>query len=93
MHLNPASKLIFRFLLHIVIGALLFAVVAGVATVLWYGTVLMREFHVPALICTVCEWVSELLFVLDVVCLTFFMSVEVWKLLRDVWGSLRERET
>ena len=93
MHLNPAAKLIFRFLIHIFVGAFLFGVVAAVATVLWYFTEVMRQHHVPELICLICEWVSELLFFLDVICLLFLMGVEVWKLLRDVWGTLRERET
>jgi uncharacterized membrane protein len=90
MHLNPTSKLIFRFLIHIFVGAFLFAVVALAATVLWYATEIMREHHVPPLITWICELVSELLFFLDVICLLFLMAVEVWKLLRDVWGTLRE---
>lgn len=92
MQLSPASKLIFRFLIHILVGAVLFGVMAAAATVLWYGTEVMREHHVPAVICWICEMVAELLFFLDVVCLLFLMGVEVWKLLRDVWGTLRERE-
>lgn len=91
-HLSPTAKLIFRFLIHIFVGAFLFAVVAGAATVLWYAVDVMREHGVPTLICTICEWVSELLFFLDVVCLLFLMGVEVWRLLRDVWGTLREPE-
>jgi hypothetical protein len=90
MHLSPTAKLIFRFLIHILVGVALFGAMAGAATVLWYATDVMREHRVPALICWICELVSELLFFLDVVCLLFLMSVEVWKLMRDVWGTLRE---
>ncbi|SRR5712691_5580118 len=90
MHLSPTAKLIFRFLIHILVGAFLFAAMAGAATVLWYATEVMREYHVPAFICWICEIVSEFLFFLDVICLLFLMGVEVWKLLRDVWGTLRE---
>jgi len=92
MRLSPTSKLIFRFLLHIFVGALLFAAVALAATVLWYATDVMRSHRVPEFICWICELVSELLFFLDVICLLFLMGVEVLRLLRDVWGTLRERE-
>lgn len=92
MHLSPTAKLIFRFLIHTLVGVTLFGAMAAAATVLWYATDLMRGHHVPELICWVCELVSELLFFLDVVCLLFLMGVEVWKLMRDVWGTLRERE-
>jgi len=62
MQLSPTSKLIFRFLIHIFVGGFLFAAVALAATVLWYATAVMREHHVPELICWICELVSELLF-------------------------------
>jgi hypothetical protein len=74
------------------VGVALFGAMAAAATVLWYATDLMRAHRVPELICWVCELVAELLFFLDVVCLLFLMGVEVWKLMRDVWGTLRERE-
>jgi hypothetical protein len=90
MYLSPTAKLIFRFLIHILVGVFLFGAMAAAATVLWYATDVMREHRVPAFICWICELVSELLFFLDVICLLFLMGVEVWKLLRDVWGTLRE---
>jgi hypothetical protein len=75
---------------YILVGVFLFGAMAAAATVLWYATDVMREHRVPAFICWICELVSELLFFLDVICLLFLMGVEVWKLLRDVWGTLRE---
>jgi predicted PurR-regulated permease PerM len=66
-----------------------FAAVALAATMLWYGTELMEEHHIPHWIC---QLVAALLFVLDVACLIFLMCVEVWKLLRIIWESLRPLE-
>jgi hypothetical protein len=89
MQLSPAGKLLFHFLFHILVGAVLFAAVALAATMLWYGTELMEEHHVPHLICWICQFVAGLLFFLDVTCLLFLMGVEVWILLRTIWESLR----
>lgn len=72
------------------VDVFLFGAMAAAATVLWYATDVMREHRVPAFICWICELVSELPFFLDVICPLFLMGVEVWKLLRDVWGTLRK---
>jgi hypothetical protein len=87
--MSPALKLLFQFVFHIFIGTVLFGAVAGAAIGLWYVTDLMQAGGVPYEIWIVCHFVTELLFWLDVLCLVFFVVVEVWKLLREIWQSLR----
>jgi hypothetical protein len=89
MTVSPTVKLLFHFLFHILVGAILFVAIAAVAIGLWYATELMQEQRVPYLIWGICFLVSELLFLLDVLCLVFFIVVEVWKFLRASWGSLK----
>jgi hypothetical protein len=62
MQLSPAAKLLRHFLLHIFVGVVVFAAVALAATMLWYGTELMEEHHIPHWIC---QLVAALLFVLE----------------------------
>lgn len=88
MHLSPTSKLLFRFSFQVLIGAILFGVVAVAAAALWYGT---AETRVPRLVLSICELVSRVLFFLDVTFLLFFMGIGVWKILRDIWNTLRAR--
>lgn len=86
---SPTLKLLFHFVFHILVGTILFGVVAGAAIGLWFVTDLMQVYGVPYEIWIVCYFVTELLFWLDVLCLVFFVVVEVWKLLREIWQSLK----
>jgi len=92
MQLSPAAKLLRHFLIHIFVGVVVFAAVALAATMLWYGTELMEEHHVPYFICLICQCVAALLFFLDLVCLICLMCAEVWKFLRIIAESLRPLE-
>jgi hypothetical protein len=87
--MSPTLKLLFHFIFHILIGTVLFGAVAGAAIGLWMVTDLMQSRGIPYEIWIVCYLVTELLFWLDVLCLVFFVCVEVWKLLREIWQSLR----
>ena len=87
--MSPTLKLLFHFVFHILIGTVLFGAVAGAAIGLWFATDFMQAHGVPYEIWIVCHFVTELLFWLDVLCLVFFVLVEVWKLLRKIWQSLQ----
>jgi hypothetical protein len=86
---RSSFKLVFHFLRHLLIAALLFCAVAGVAILLWYSTKMMERYGVPDEIRVVCFYVSELLFWLDVGCLVLFVLAEVIKFLRELWDDFR----
>jgi hypothetical protein len=87
--MTATLKLFCHFILHMVVAGLLFGVVAGLASLLWYGTTLMEQYHVPYEIWIVCFLVSELLFWLDVVCLLIFVSAQAWKFIVEIYQNLR----
>jgi hypothetical protein len=89
---NSTLKLLLHFLYHILIAAVLFGAVAGVASLLWYGTEVMQLHGIPPEIYVVCYIVAELVFAVDVICLLFFIGVEGWILLREIAERLRTRE-
>jgi len=90
--MNLTLKLLLHFLYHILVAAVMFGAVAGVASLLWYGTMFMQEHGIPAEIYVVCYIVAELLFAIDVICLLFFIGVEGWILLREIAERLRTKE-
>ena len=65
--MNPTLKPLLHFLYHILIAAVLFGAVAGVASLLWYGTEFMQGHGIPPEIYVVCYIVAELLFAIDVI--------------------------
>jgi hypothetical protein len=78
-----------RFVLQIVVGALLFAGVAIVATLLWWGTQWLEQQGVPEHISFGARAVTELLWGLDVLCFVVYVLGETFKLLREIWRDLR----
>lgn len=78
-------RIFWHFLLHILVAAVLFIVVAAVAIFLWYCTVLMEKYGVPDTIRIPCYYLAEGLFFVDAVSLVFVLAVEVVKFVRDVW--------
>lgn len=62
-----------RFVWHIVVGAVLFAIVAGVATALWFGTVWLENIGVSYHIWMSARLVTELLWALDILCFVLYM--------------------
>ncbi|MGH6703732.1 MAG: hypothetical protein ACRECG_10090 [Bradyrhizobium sp.] len=83
-------KVLFHFLRHILIAAILFMAVAGIAIFLWYATVVMKRYGVPDEIRVTCYYLSELLFWLDVGCLVIYVLAEVVKWLIEIAASFRE---
>lgn len=82
-------KVLFHFLRHILIAAVLFMAVAGIAILLWYATVLMERAGVPDEIRVTCYYLSELLFWLDVGCLVIYVIAEVVRWLLEIVASFR----
>jgi hypothetical protein len=81
-------EIIGRFVLHMIVGTTLFAVVAGFAVVVWEGTQWLGKVGVPYYISVVAEGVAILLFGLDILCLLLFVIVETVRLLRLMWRQL-----
>ena len=86
---SDTLKLVAQFLVHMVVGAILFAVVACVAFMLWLGTQWLREKGAPdSLFCG--AWaLTELLFWLDVLLFGGFVIAESIKLARAIKASIR----
>jgi hypothetical protein len=78
-------EIVGRFALHMVVGTLLFAVVAGLAVLIWVGTQWLEKMGVPYYIFTITEGVAVLFFALDILCLVIFVIAESLKLLRLMW--------
>ena len=74
-------KLLFHFVLHIVIAA-------G-AYLLWLGTEWLRARGFPDELYWGVWFVAELTFGLDVLCFVVFVLAEVWKLVREIVESVR----
>jgi len=81
-------KVIGHFIFQVVIGALLFAIIAGVATLISLGAHWIEGLGAPYFIVVGCHVVEFLLFLGDMICFIFFIFVEVWKLLKEIAASL-----
>lgn len=77
-------QIVGRFLLQMVIGAILFAAVALVAVGLWWFTDWLGKQGVPYHISFVSGLMAELLFYLDVMCFAVFVIGEAIRLIRDI---------
>jgi hypothetical protein len=77
-------NIVIRFVLQMIIGAILFAIVAGVAYLLWLGTEWLRQKGVPDHFYLAAWACTELLFWLDVLCFVVFVVGEAIKLVRDI---------
>ena len=80
-------EIVGRFVLHMVIGTILFAIVAGLAVGIWVGTRWLEGLGVPFYIYWVTEGVAVLFFALDILCLVVFVVGETLKLLRLMWAD------
>jgi len=81
-------QIVGRFVLQMVIGALLFAAVALVALVLWWFTDWLGKQGVPHHISYISALMAELLFLLDVVCFVVFVFGEAIKLIREIYWDV-----
>ena len=70
------------------VAAVLFSAVAGIAYVLWLGAEWLQKQGVPDYINLGVSGVTALLFTLDVICFICFTVAEAWKLMRDIYRSI-----
>ena len=86
---DGSFKTLFHLLQHILIAAILFCAVAGIAILLWYATVMMDQYGVPPQIRVTCFWLSEFFFWTDVFCAVVYVLSEVFKWLKEIAASLK----
>ncbi|MER8856579.1 MULTISPECIES: hypothetical protein [unclassified Mesorhizobium] len=73
--------------MHIMVGVGIFLALACAAFVIWEFTEWMREHNAPYWLLVICDAVAYLLFVIDVICASFFALVEGMKFVRAVWKT------
>jgi hypothetical protein len=78
------------FVVHILVGTIIFVVLAGAAFGLWALTEWIREQGAPWFIVVICNGMADVLFCIDIVCGTFFAAVEAMKFVRSVWMGWRK---
>jgi len=79
-------------LVDILIAALLFVVVLAADYALWYAADTAHSKGVPAEISAVSHGLAYLIFVLDVVCVVFLVTVASIKLVREIIATLQDDE-
>jgi hypothetical protein len=82
-------KLVGRFVVQMIVATVLFAVVAGLAYLLWRGTQWLQQQGVPDHLYVGAWAITELLFGLDVLCFVVFTVGETIKLLRAIIKDMR----
>ncbi|MBO0903331.1 hypothetical protein [Jiella sonneratiae] len=85
--LSRSFRLAFDFVVHLLVGVVIFIALASAAFGIWEFTEWMRGFHAPAWLLFICDGVAYLLFATDVFCATFFILVESLKFVRAVWKA------
>ena len=86
--MQKSLELVGRFVVQMIVAAVLFAIVASVATLLWSFTEWLKQRGVPDHIYGGSWIVAELLFWLDVLCFVLFVLAETFKLLRQMWRDI-----
>ena len=81
-------QLVLQFLIEMLVAAVLFIAVAGIAYVLWLFAEWLKKQGVPDYINLGVAGVTALLFALDVICFVCFTIAQSWKLLRDIYHSI-----
>jgi hypothetical protein len=81
-------QLVLRFVVQMLVAAVLFAAVAGIAFGLSLGSEWLQKQGVPDYINLGVSGVTALLFTLDVICFVCFTVAEAWKLLRDIYRNI-----
>jgi hypothetical protein len=77
-----------HFVFQVVVGAILFGLIAGVAILIWKATHWAEDLGAPYEVLMGFHVVEILLFLADMVCFVFFIFVEVWKLLKEMAAGL-----
>ena len=77
-------ELLGHFVVHVLVASLLFLLIAGGAILIWEFTNWIRALGAPYEIWVPCHAVADLIFFTDVICASFFVVVEGWRLLRTI---------
>jgi hypothetical protein len=77
--------IVWHFLVHVVVGVIIFCLVAGAAFGVWKFTFWISSLGAPEWIAIICHAVAYLLFAIDVICICFFVLVQGGKLLKEIW--------
>jgi hypothetical protein len=85
LNVSQTLKIVFLFVFHIVVASVLFAVLALAAFLLWRFTEWLKQLGAPEQIWYTCEFLSDLIFYLDVLCFLVFSGVEVWRLVSRMY--------
>ena len=83
-------SLLGHFLVHVLVASILFILIAGAAVIVWRFTLWIKALGAPYEIWAGCDLVADLLFAVDVICASFFVVVEGWKLVREIAAGLKE---
>jgi hypothetical protein len=83
-------KAILRFVIHTVVGALLFSIVGVVAILLSYLTSFIEGSHVSPYILYGFQGLEIFLFAADIVCLVIFVVKETLIFCRQIWHPPEE---
>jgi predicted PurR-regulated permease PerM len=83
-------KLVFRFIVQMVVATVLFAVVAGLAYALSLGTEWLHDKGLPYYVYVVVLALSVLVFGLDVLCFGVFVIAEAIRLIREIIDEARK---
>lgn len=83
--MGPSIRLIWHFAVHILLGALLFVLLAAPALGLWELTRWMEQIGAPWWLSLLFHGSAEFLLAVDLICAVFFILVEAVKILREIW--------
>lgn len=72
------------------VGAVLYCVIAGISWGLSCVTVYLQDHNAPQHICTVTYWLAEFLFAVDVLCFVIFVVIECYTLIRLMVRNARD---
>jgi hypothetical protein len=75
---------------HVLIASFLFLLIAGAAVLIWEFTNWIKALGAPYEIWVPCHAVADLIFFTDVICASFLVVVEGWRLIRKIVASGRE---
>ena len=88
--MTESLRVIGHFIFQIIVGAVLFAIFAGVATLISFGAHWIDGLGAPYEVVLGGHVIEILLFLADMVCFIFFIFVEVWKLLKEMALGLKK---
>jgi len=81
-------KLLFHFVIHMLLASVLFAAVTSFAFGLWWFTEWLKSLGAPYPLWIVCYGISELVFWLDALCFLVYVGVEAYNLIREIFDGI-----